>query len=131
MKKDKILNIDIIAEIAKIGHTQYFVIADAGLPIPKGIKCIDIALVRGVPSFLQTLEAINDELVIESYILAEEIKSANPVISAKIEDLMSSKPKLYVPHSNFKELTKDSTVVIRTGETSSFANIILIAGVNF
>ncbi|MFI3257112.1 MAG: D-ribose pyranase [Spirochaetales bacterium] len=77
MKKDKILNTDIISAISSAGHTQYFVIADAGLPIPNGVPIVDIALVKGIPSFMQTLEAVNTELVVESYILAEEIKCKN------------------------------------------------------
>lgn len=33
MKRDRILNPDLISSIAAIGHTEYLVIADAGLPV--------------------------------------------------------------------------------------------------
>jgi D-ribose pyranase len=37
----------------------------------------------------------------------------------------------YVSHEKFKELTKKAKAVIRTGETTPYANIILHAGVIF
>ncbi len=131
MKKDKILNPKIISEIAAIGHTQYFVIADAGLPIPQGVPVVDISLVKGVPTFVQTLEAVSSELVVESYILAEEISDVNSSVKTSIGAIMNGLPSVYVPHADFKILTEKASVIIRTGETSSFANIILVAGVNF
>ena len=38
MRKIGILNSEIVKEISAIGHTQFLIIGDAGLPIPKGIK---------------------------------------------------------------------------------------------
>ena len=35
MRKTGLLNTAIIKEISAIGHTQYLIIGDAGLPIPK------------------------------------------------------------------------------------------------
>ena len=131
MKKDRILNPQLISEIAAIGHTQYFVIGDAGLPIPPGVKVIDLSLTKGIPSFMQVLKAVDEELVSEAYILAEEIKDKNAGLEKEIQEIMGDKPVTYVPHEEFKKLTKDAKVMIRTGETSSYANIIMIAGVNF
>ena len=37
----------------------------------------------------------------------------------------------YVPHEMFKEKMKESRAVIRTGETTAFANVILVSGVTF
>jgi D-ribose pyranase len=37
----------------------------------------------------------------------------------------------YVPHEEFKEKTRSSKAVIRTGEYKPFANIILVSGVTF
>ncbi len=131
MKKDKVLNPKILSEIASIGHTQYFVIADAGLPIPKGVPVIDISLIKGIPTFVQTLEAVMSELVVESYIIAEEIQAANVDVKNSIETIMSGLSCDTVPHIDFKTLTEKASVIIRTGEASAYANIILVAGVNF
>lgn len=131
MKKDKILNSNLIKEIASIGHMQHIVICDAGLPIPKGVRVIDLSLKRGIPGMMQVLEAIDEELVSESYILAEELKEVNPGLIQEIAGLMGERPAAYVTHEEFKNMTHEAHAVIRTGETSSYANIILTAGVNF
>ena len=121
MKKDGILNTNLISEVAAIGHTQY----------PKGVNVLDISLTKGVPGFMQVLEAVNEELVSEAYILAEEIKEGNRELETQVHELLKEQPVTYVPHEEFKKLTEEAQVIVRTGETSSFANIILVAGVNF
>ena len=85
MKKDRLLNPHILEAVASLGHTEYFVIADCGLPIPKGVKVVDISLTAGKPSFTDTLETVNSELVSESYIVASEIESVNPSKLAEIK----------------------------------------------
>ena len=51
MRKTGLLNTAIIKEISAIGHTQYLIIGDAGLPIPKDTLLIDLALKSGVHYF--------------------------------------------------------------------------------
>ena len=131
MKKTGILNPDIIAAIAAMGHTDSLVIADAGLPVPEGVPCLDISLTRGIPSFIQALQAVAGELVIESCITAAELPDKNPNIWKELQAALSGLPCEQVPHEMFKKRTAEAKAVIRTGETSPYANVILIAGVNF
>ena len=131
MKKDRIKNPMILKEIAALGHTEYLCIADCGLPIPSGVTVVDISLTAGIPGFMDVLEAVNTELVTESYILAEEIHCSNPQIESKIKLLLDDLPSRSVPHEEFKRLVGTCKCVIRTGETSPYANIILVGGVNF
>lgn len=131
MKKDRLLNPHILQEIASLGHTEYLVIADCGLPVQKGVKVVDISLSAGIPAFSDVLRAVNSELVSESYILASEIESRNPSMLAQIKDELGELPYTTVPHEEFKRLVGNAKCVIRTGETSSYANIILVGGVNF
>ena len=70
MKSGNLLNPALSAAIASLGHTEYLVIADAGLPIPKGVEVIDLSLCRGVPAFLDAVKTVLAELVVESYIYA-------------------------------------------------------------
>ena len=84
MKCDRLLNREIIAEVAALGHTEYLVIADCGLPVPKGVKSIDVSITAGTPSFLDVLNAVSEELVIESVILAEEIDEKNKSLAAEM-----------------------------------------------
>ena len=51
MKKHGILNSDIAKVLADLGHTDKVVIGDAGLPIPEGVKKIDLSIRLHEPAF--------------------------------------------------------------------------------
>lgn len=131
MKNRGLLNADIIQEIASAGHTQLIAIGDAGLPIPPGVRRIDLSVVKGLPAFIDVLRAVCGELVVEAYTYAEEADSANPGAVKDMAELMPGIPGRTVPHEEFKIMLQRANVVIRTGECSSYANVILTAGVNF
>lgn len=62
MKKGTVLNSDISSVISRLGHTDTLVVCDAGLPIPKSTTRIDMALTQGVPSFMQVLGVVTNEM---------------------------------------------------------------------
>ena len=131
MKKDRLLNRDIVYEVAALGHTEYICIADCGLPIPKGVRVIDISVQAGTPRFLEVLDAVREELVVESIVLASEIDEKNPELSRQMNDRFVECPIKKVSHEDFKELTKNAKCIIRTGEVKPYANVLLVGGVNF
>jgi len=139
MKKGSVLNADISAVISRLGHTDTLVVCDAGLPVPRSTQRIDMALTQGVPSFMQIVEVVTTEMQVESAILALEIKAHNPqlheTLLKHIEQLQQHQGNTiavrYVTHEQFKNYTAESHAVIRSGECSPFANIILCAGVTF
>ena len=128
MKKHGILNRELAGIFAKLGHTDQIVIADCGFPIPDGVKCIDLAYKLGEPTFLTILDVVLDDLVVEHAILAQEIQDNNTAVH---EVVTSKLQPSYVSHEQFKALTKNAKVIIRTGETTPYANIILQSGVIF
>ncbi|WP_414052998.1 D-ribose pyranase [Macrococcus animalis] len=131
MYKTGTLNSEISKVLSDLGHTDEIVIGDCGLPVPEGIKKIDLALVKGLPSFIDVLTEIERHMVIEHITLASEIKSANTQVLTAIEKLMGDTETSYVTHEEFKDLSKHAKVIIRTGEATPYANIILRSGVNF
>jgi D-ribose pyranase len=131
MKKTGVINAPIAAVIAELGHMDMIAIADSGLPIPKIVNRIDLALKRGVPGFIETLQVVLTEMQVEKVILAEEIKQKNPHIFHEIVDLMGEVSIEFIPHKDFKVKTSQTKAIIRTGEFSPFANIILVSGVIF
>ena len=133
MKKSTLLNSEISYEIAKIGHTQTITVGDAGLPIPKNVKRIDLAVAKQIPAFLQVLDAVLTEMRVEKIILAEEIHRAAPALRDQILERFPGDQTAveYVTHEQFKGLTEHSLAIIRTGETTPYANIILTSGVTF
>jgi D-ribose pyranase len=131
MKKIGIINQPISALTASLGHTDTIVIADAGLPIPTGPQRIDLALTAGIPAFLDTLRVVLTEMQVERAIIASEMLDRSPVVYQAIKELLGSISIETVPHSTFKEQTHSARAVIRTGEFTPYANIILVAGVVF
>ena len=131
MKKDRLLNPAILQAVASLGHTEYLCIGDCGLPEPKGVQVIDVSVAAGIPHFIDVLRTISDELVVESAIVATEIKDMNPSTLRQIGDILGNCPITDVAHEDFKMMMSKAKYVIRTGETSPYANIILIGGVNF
>ena len=129
MKKHGILNRELAGRFAKLGHTDQIVIADCGLPIPDDVPCIDLSYKLGEPSFLTMLEVVLDDLVVESAVLAEEIKTKNAELSKTLTNTLANIS--YVSHEEFKRLTKNAKFIIRTGETTPYANVILQCGVIF
>lgn len=131
MKKIGILNQPVSAVIAGLGHTDALVIADAGLPIPQETQRIDLALTQGIPSFLDTLDAVLVEMQVEKAIIAREMLEASPNLHAAIAKRLGNIPIETVTHVSFKEQTRSARAVIRTGEFTPYANIILVSGVVF
>lgn len=131
MKKHGILNSSISKVLSDLGHTDTIVIGDAGLPIPKGVEKIDLALVPGTPSFQETVAAVIDDMVVEKVILAEEICEANKATEDFLKEAMADITFEYVSHEELKALSKEAKVIIRTGEITPYANVILQAGVFF
>lgn len=131
MKKGLLLNSEVSAVISQMGHTDMLTLGDCGLPINK-TKRIDLALKRDVPGILETLDAVLSELYVERVILSQEIKSTSSEMHQAILSRFSDQVKIeYVAHEDFKKLTEDSKAAIRTGECTSYANMILISGVAF
>ena len=133
MKRQGILNSDISRVLSYMGHTDCIAIGDCGLPIPDEVERIDLALTFGVPTFMDTLKVVKQDMKIEKIVLAEEIKTANPKVLAEIEELFKGEniEVEYVTHVELKKQTKDCKAVIRTGETKPYANIILQSGCIF
>ena len=131
MKKTSLLHSDLSYIIATLGHLDSLVIADAGLPIPAGTERIDLALTKGVPGAIQTLKVVLEEMQVERIILAEEGKDHNPTFLAEVKELLPNVPVEFVSHADFKARTEDARAVVRTGEFSPYANVILVSGVVF
>ncbi len=135
MKKGTLLNSEISHTISKMGHTDTITIGDAGLPISDEIKRIDIALKKGIPTLLETLEVVLDELKVEEVIIAKELEEVSEEFYKKLMILLNNKCSNFsikqISHEEFKENSKLSKAIIRTGECTPYANISLKSGVTF
>jgi len=99
--------------------------------IPPEVQRIDLALKPGVPAFLETVEIVLTEMQVESAILAEEIVNHNPEVYNALREMLGDIPIETIPHQRFKERTRSARAVVRTGEFTTYANVILASGVVF
>jgi D-ribose pyranase len=128
MKKNGTINAPISRVISMMGHTDMITIADAGLPIPGSVERIDLALKRNVPKFIDTLSVVLDDLHIEKAIVADELLTVSPIMYDEIRKIIPEEMLETIPHVEFKQKTAESKAVIRTGEFTPYANVILVAG---
>ena len=131
MKKRGIINAQLSGLIAGLGHKDTFMIADGGMPIPKGVTIVDLALCGGVPTFQQVMDAVLEGVEVEFYTLAEEITENNPNRLCYIREKLQGVDSEMVSHVQLKEMSKDLKFAIRTGEFTPYPNMILRAGVAF
>ena len=133
MKREGILNSEISRVLSYMGHTDLIAVGDCGLPIPDEVERIDLALKFGVPTFMETLETVVKDMKVEKIVLAEEIKEQNPEVLGQIQTFFASQDVEveFVPHAELKARTQDCKAVIRTGEITPYANIILQSGCIF
>ncbi len=128
------LNSHVSQAIATMGHFDLLTVNDAGMPIPNDDRRIDLAVTKGLPSFIDVLAAVLDELKIQKIYLAEEIKTHNAAQLKQIKALVNQDVEIaFIPHSEMKaylshRLNKGN---IRTGEITPFSNIILESNVTF
>ncbi len=138
MKRGALLHPGLARVVASLGHGDALVIADAGLPIPPGPERIDLAFAPGQPPFLAVLDAILAEVEVERATLAAEARQRMPgALLAAVEARLAALPKVgpggvaFVSHEELKALTRGARAVVRTGEFTPYANVILSSGVVF
>ncbi len=131
MKRTTLLHAELSEVIARLGHGDLLVIGDAGLPIPDGPRRIDLAVSANVPRLHDVLAAVLAEMQVESALVADELASASAVVHAELMRQLGRTPVAAVSHEQFKAMTRGARAVVRTGEFSPYANVILRAGVVF
>ena len=127
MKRTTLIHSELSGLIAAMGHGDLLVIGDAGLPVPPGVRCIDLAVTRGVPRFLDVLDAVLAEMAVERSAWASE---AGEDLARALQGRDLGRPAV-VAHDAFKALTRDARAVVRTGEFTPYANVALWSGVAF
>jgi D-ribose pyranase len=131
VKKIGTLNRELSAIIASLGHGDMLVIADAGLPIPPETVRLDLALTVNIPGFMDTLKVVLSEMQVEGAIVATEMSLRSPGIYQSVCETLEGTPIIQVSHEDFKNLTRKAVAVVRTGECTPYANIIVKSGVFF
>lgn len=123
-EKTPLLNIALSRLIASLGHGDIIVIADAGLPVPKGVELIDLALTPGVPDLASTLQALLSEMQVQNHVLAHELLLAPCAALSSIE-VHASKGRW--ARSVFSPMTLSKSFACRQKQLFAQANATLTA----
>jgi D-ribose pyranase len=128
MKRGGILHPGLNHLLASTGHTDYFTICDRGFPVPDGPERIDLALVDDVPTVLDVVGAVHREWAIDRILITHEMAEISPRRIDELEALLGEVPLERVRHLELKRLAREARATVRTGDTVSYANIIVVSG---
>jgi len=124
-----ILNPHILALLARVRHTNALVISDRGFPFWPQIETVDVSLVADVPTVLQVIAAVRQNFQATQAFMAREFKANNSkVTQQKFARALKGVPVTYERHVDFKKRVPGAIGLIRTGDTTQYANLILISG---
>lgn len=125
MKKQGILNAQLMGELTKIRHEDIIVICDIGFPIPKGSNVVDVSLVEGLPTFPQVLKAVLNEIIVESYTFFDIMKKYNEEYYQFLQDNLVNQAWAELSMPEFVARSQEAKLFIRTGEAKPASNIML------
>jgi D-ribose pyranase len=131
VKRGPILHAELSAVIAALGHGDMLVIGDAGLPIPAGTRRIDLAVSAGVPNLEQVLRAVLAEMQVERARVSSASRARSPEVEALVAALLPGTPIARIAHEALKGRCRQAVAVVRTGEFTPYANVVLVSGVLF
>lgn len=132
LKATGILHAELSRVVAAMGHGELLVIADAGLPVPEGVPLIDLAVGPGVPGVLETVRTVLCELVVETGFANAEALDAAPEAARALNELWPPGVALErIDHEALKTFSTRAKAIVRTGEFTPYANVVLVAGVPF
>ncbi len=126
MLKNGILNPAINSLLSRVRHTNTLVIADRGFPFWPGLETVDISLVDDIPRVLDVLHALRANFTIGSACMADEFRQANSTdIQQQFEAALAPLSISFTAHRLFKERVPAAVGLIRTADTTQYANIII------
>ena len=128
MLRNGILNPNLLSLVARVRHTNTLVIADRGFPSWPGLETIDLSLVDGVPTVLQVLAALREHAHYGEAYMAQEFLGANSAeTAAAFSEALNGVTVQYEPHIEFKKRVPGAIGLVRTGDITQYANMILVS----
>ena len=129
MQKTGILNPDLLHLLARIRHTNMLVIADRGFPFWPTIETVDLSLVDGIPTVLQVLHALRTGYDFTQATMAQEfLAENNSDTQAQFAAALEGIPVTFEAHVEMKKRVPDAIGLIRTGDITQYANVVLVSG---
>ncbi|MFO7864516.1 MAG: D-ribose pyranase [Salinivirgaceae bacterium] len=128
MKEVGILNRGIAKAISEQGHHDLIMVCDAGFATPKDVEVIDISLIENQPRVIDLLNELKKFFSVEKIILANQAKNTNPSYFSEIIAVFDDPEIEIIDHKELKKLSESVKAIIRTGDFTAYANVILVSG---
>ncbi|KAB2643109.1 MAG: D-ribose pyranase [Verrucomicrobia bacterium] len=129
MQEIGIINRELARLLSEQGHGDMLMVVDAGFAIPKHADVVDISLTENCPMVIDTLQVLKKFFSVEKLIFADKTPEVSPSLYDNITALLGADiPVEIVTHPQIKELSSKVKAVIRTGDFTAYANVILVSG---
>ena len=126
MLRTGILNPQLNSLLSRVRHTNTLVIADRGFPFWPQIETVDISLIDDIPTVLDVLRAVRANFTAGRAFMANEFELSNPPATrSHFMQALAGVPLSKEPHVEFKKRVPYAIGLIRTGDTTQYANLIL------
>ena len=135
MLKINLLHPDILMALAGNGHGARILIADANFPFatctPATCKKVFLNLSPGILTVTQVLKAMQDHIPIEAAIIMSPPDEGQQPIHSEFREILGDKIH-FRPEKRagfYRETKSEETcLLIATGDTRRFANILIVMG---
>ena len=129
MKESGLVNRGMSKILAEQGHGDLIMVVDAGFAIPKEVEVVDLSLRENFPSVLDVLQVLQPHFSVEEIVMAHETKTNNPTFFKSVSKAISPSAIVSeVSHVILKEKAKEVKAIIRTGDFTAYANVLLVSG---
>jgi len=129
MKEVGFLNGQIDAALTRQGHMDLMMVVDAGFPVPDHVELIDLALKADTPTVPEVLAELAKVHSVEKLVLAEETRRHNPSYFENVTGGPWKDAEVEViPHTELKLRSHEVKTIVRTGDFTAWANIMLVSG---
>lgn len=131
MLKTGIVNPALLELLARVRHTNTLVICDMGFPVYPAVPTIDLSIQADLPTVLQVFNAIKAQYEVGQVWMAAEFTTHNePSVLDQFSSALGSIPRVLEPHAILKERVPNAIGIIRTGDTTRYANMVLLSADN-
>ena len=123
------LNRDIVRFLVQQGHTDRFMICDAGFAIPASVPTIDLSITKNLPTIETVIEELLKSFSVEKIIISDSMVEASPSKYALVRKLFESSVDCEsVSQDELRNLSKTVKFAIRTGDFTAYSNVLIVSG---
>lgn len=135
MRTQRLLNAPLSHIIATLAPSDHLTLVSAHLSVPSSPmpERLDLSVSQGIPTLMNVVRAIAEEMPINRVIVLQDfVVSTDPLYAELVAFLRRLSVQqnhdvsfIQVTEEEFRQRAKMSRAIVRTGEKSPFANIIV------